>query len=112
VNVHAEICHSDAVRPRLGILAFHPIQYQAPLDKRLAARGKVTPEILFLSDAGLAPTRDAGFGMPVAWDVDLLSGYPSSFLATRSESTGLIADMAVGTCVGRHNDELWPLPNP
>jgi glycosyltransferase involved in cell wall biosynthesis len=69
------------VLPRLGIVAHGPIQYHTPLWQRLADRGNVTPDVLFLSDRGYQPLTDPGFGTPVAWDIDLLSGYSHSFLA-------------------------------
>jgi glycosyltransferase involved in cell wall biosynthesis len=68
-------------RPRLGVLDFHPIQYHTPLYQHLTARGRVQLDVLYLSDQGLRPVLDAGFGVPVAWDIDLLSGYQYRFLA-------------------------------
>lgn len=62
-------------RPRLGVLATHPIQYQAPLYQELSRRGVVDLEVAFLSKRGAEPYRDSGFGVTVAWDVDLLGGY-------------------------------------
>ncbi|MDQ1653275.1 MAG: hypothetical protein QOI35_2475 [Cryptosporangiaceae bacterium] len=66
--------------PRLGVLATHPIQYQAPLYRELARRGRVDLDVAFLSDKGIRVYRDAGFGCDVAWDVDLLGGYRHRFL--------------------------------
>jgi glycosyltransferase involved in cell wall biosynthesis len=66
----------------MGVLAYGPIQYHTPLYQRLAARGNVELDVLFLSDAGFRPAVDPGFGVPVAWDIDLLSGYAHRFLAT------------------------------
>lgn len=37
--------------------------------------------MLFLSDRGLSMTVDPEFGLPVAWDIDLLSGYQHQFLS-------------------------------
>lgn len=68
--------------PRLGILAYGPIQYHTPLYQRLAKRGNIELDVLFLSDRGYHSTIDQGFGVPVAWDIDLLSGYEHSFLTT------------------------------
>jgi len=67
--------------PRLGVLGLNPIQYHTPLYQRLAARANVQLDVLFLSDHGLKPALDPGFGVPVAWDIDLLSGYQHEFLA-------------------------------
>jgi len=66
--------------PRVGVLDFHPIQYRAPLYQRLASRGRIQLDVLYLRDAGYRPTMDSGFGVVVAWDIDLLSGYEHSFL--------------------------------
>jgi glycosyltransferase involved in cell wall biosynthesis len=71
-------------RPRLGVLATHPIQYQAPLYQQLARRGVVHLDVAFLSDAGARPFHDPGFGVTLAWDIDLLSGYRSSVLGRRA----------------------------
>jgi glycosyltransferase involved in cell wall biosynthesis len=68
------------MRPRLGIVALAPIQYHTPLFKLLAKRSAVDLDVIFLSDRGLAETQDPEFGLPVAWDIDLLSGYRNDFL--------------------------------
>lgn len=76
--------------PRLGVVAYHPIQYHAPLHQLLAKRGNVEVDVLFLSDTGFQPTFDPGFGVSVAWDIDLLSGYKSSFLNTTRSVANLV----------------------
>jgi glycosyltransferase involved in cell wall biosynthesis len=76
------------VRPRLGVLALHPIQYHAPLYQRLASRGQVQLDVLFRRDAGSRRGVDPGFGVPVAWDIDLLSGYQHSFLEGSRQRSG------------------------
>lgn len=70
-------------RPRLGILDDHPIQYHAPLYRRLSQRGRVELEVLFLTDQGCTVGLDPAFGVRLAWDIDLLSGYEHRFLAGR-----------------------------
>ena len=70
-------------RPRLGVLATHPIQYQAPLYAELARRRAVHLEVAYLGQAGSAPCYDPGFGITLAWDIDLLAGYPSVELTRR-----------------------------
>jgi glycosyltransferase involved in cell wall biosynthesis len=70
------------MRPKLGIIDFNPIQYRTPLYQRLVKRGNVQLGVLFLSDHGYRRTIDPGFGVPVSWDIDLLSGYPHEFLAS------------------------------
>src|SRR5260221_10547439 len=70
-------------RARLGVLATHPIQYQAPLYQALAGRGVVDIDVAYLSAAGARPFRDPGFCVPLAWDIDLLGGYRSTELPRR-----------------------------
>jgi glycosyltransferase involved in cell wall biosynthesis len=70
-------------RPRLGVLATHPIQYQAPLYQELARRGAVDLEVAFLSSDGARPYHDPDFGVTLAWDIDLLGGYRSTMLGRK-----------------------------
>ena len=65
---------------RLAIFTSHPIQYQAPLFRALAASGRVEPIVYFGSRHGVDVSRDAGFGTEFRWDVPLLDGYASRFL--------------------------------
>lgn len=69
---------------RLAIVTSHPIQYQSPLFRRLLERGRIEPTVLYLSDHGLVPTHDPGFGRAVRFDVDLLEGFDYVFLRNRS----------------------------
>ena len=64
----------------LAILTTHPIQYQTPIWRGLAARGDVPFKVFYMSDQGLKARFDPGFGRKVAWDLDLLDGYPHEFL--------------------------------
>ncbi len=70
------------MNPRLGVLDFWPIQYHAPLYQLLASRGNVDVDVLYLSDKGYRAAMDPKFGVPVAWDIDLLHGYEHRFLTT------------------------------
>ena len=67
-------------RVRLGVVDFHPIQYHAPLYQLMTRRARVELDVLFLTDDGHRPVVDPGFGVPVTWDIDLLSGYEHRFL--------------------------------
>jgi glycosyltransferase involved in cell wall biosynthesis len=73
-----------AAKPRLAIVVSHPIQYQAPLYRSLARSNRINIEVLFLSDHGLEPTFDHGFGKEIAFDVDLVGDFPHQFLPNRS----------------------------
>jgi glycosyltransferase involved in cell wall biosynthesis len=65
---------------RLGIFSTHPIQYFAPLWRRLAATPGIDPIVYYFSDHSVRGGRDSGFGVNVAWDVPLLDGYQYEFI--------------------------------
>jgi len=76
----------DAPQPRaircarLAYLVSHPIQYQAPLLRRIAQEPDIDLTVLFGSDFSVRGYRDQGFGVGVKWDVPLLDGYKHVFL--------------------------------
>ena len=72
---------------RLGILTSHPIQYQAPLFRALAARMDV--QVYFAHRQTPSQQAAAGFGVAFDWDVDLLSGYSHEFLRNRAVEPGV-----------------------
>ena len=80
-------------KPRMGVLAYGPIQYHTPLYQLLARRGNVELDVLYLSDGGYRPAVDPGFGVPVAWDIDLLSGYTHEFLAAAERPADRVGRM-------------------
>ena len=58
---------------RLAIVATHPVQYQVPWYRALAAE----PDLDLTVYSALLPTpaqQGVGFGMEFAWDVPLLDG--------------------------------------
>jgi glycosyltransferase involved in cell wall biosynthesis len=65
---------------RLAYFVSHPIQYQAPLLRRIARETDIELEVFFSSDHTVRGYVDEGFGVKVEWDVPLLEGYRSSFL--------------------------------
>jgi glycosyltransferase involved in cell wall biosynthesis len=78
----------------LAILTTHPIQYQVPLWKQLAARRRVPFKVFYMSDQGLQSRFDPGFNRSFSWDIDLLDGYDFEFLDTHK---------------GREWDSFWGL---
>ena len=71
----------------LAIVTTHPIQYQTPVWRALAADGRVPFEVWYLTDFGTRPSRDRQFDKTFQWDIDLLSGYPHAFLKTPAGAT-------------------------
>jgi glycosyltransferase involved in cell wall biosynthesis len=65
---------------RLAAIATHPIQYQAPLWRAIAARGTTDLKVFFATRHGLEPALDPGFGQSFAWDIPLIEGYDHEFL--------------------------------
>ncbi|HEV2619298.1 MAG TPA: glycosyltransferase family 4 protein [Acidobacteriaceae bacterium] len=69
------------VRPvRLAYLVSHPIQYQAPLLRRIAQQPGIDLTVFFGSDFSVRGYRDAGFGVSFKWDIPLVDGYKHVFL--------------------------------
>ncbi|MGD9781872.1 MAG: glycosyltransferase family 4 protein [Kiritimatiellia bacterium] len=77
---------------RLGLVAVetHPIQYKAPLFRRLALDPRLDLAVLYamLPDAA---QQGAGFGVPFEWDVPLRDGYRSEVLENRAKHPSVTA---------------------
>ena len=68
---------------RLAYLVSHPIQYQAPLLRLIAAEPDIDLTVFFCSDYSVRQHKDEGFGQVIEWDVPLLDGYDHVFLPAR-----------------------------
>jgi glycosyltransferase involved in cell wall biosynthesis len=76
---------------RLAYLVSHPIQYQAPLLRRIAQDPNIDLTVFFGSDFSVRGYQDKGFGVEVKWDVPLLEGYRYRFLpALRDNGTASV----------------------
>jgi glycosyltransferase involved in cell wall biosynthesis len=60
---------------RLAYLVTHPIQYQAPLLRRLAREPGLDLTVFFCSDFSLQKFYDPEFDQEIEWDVPLVAGY-------------------------------------
>jgi len=66
---------------RLAYFVTHPIQYQAPLLKRIARERDIDLRVFFCSNISVHGYSDKGFGgLRVKWDTPLLDGYSYEFL--------------------------------
>jgi len=65
---------------RLAYLVTHPIQYQAPLLRRIAEDPDIDLTVFYGSDFSTKEFKDAGFDRVITWDVPLLNGYRYEFL--------------------------------
>lgn len=69
---------------RLGVLVTHPVQYYAPLFRRLALEPGVDLTVYF-AHRPTAEQQGEGFGVAFHWDVDLTAGYDHLFLRNVAE---------------------------
>jgi glycosyltransferase involved in cell wall biosynthesis len=69
---------------RVGVIASHPIQYQAPWFRELAP--KLDLHVYFAQRHSGSRLAKIGFGVNAEWDVDLLSGYEHTFLDNKSKA--------------------------
>ncbi|MGA2694028.1 MAG: glycosyltransferase family 4 protein [Opitutaceae bacterium] len=80
---------SPAIRgKRLAVVLSHPTQYYSPWFRWVRAHTPIELRVFYLWDFGASSQRDPNFGTTFKWDVDLLSGYDSEFLANSSRSPG------------------------
>jgi glycosyltransferase involved in cell wall biosynthesis len=77
-------------RFRLAVVNSHPIQYFAPLYKRIAQTPDIDIMVFYCSRQGLEKGFvDPGFGKEVVWDVPLLDGYAHEFLPSVGGDRGV-----------------------
>lgn len=98
---------------RLAVLHSHPIQYFAPLYRRLAQEPDIDLTVYYCSHQGLETYDDEGFGVPVQWDIPLLEGYRCQFLHNlrRKDRVGgffSLVNPGLVACLRRNRpDALW-----
>ena len=88
-------------RYRVLFVASHPVQYQAPLFRRLAGRPELDMHVAYCSLRGAEEAFDPEFGTTVKWDVPLLSGYPWSHVPNKGSNAESFR--------GLYNPGLWKL---
>lgn len=74
---------------KLAIISTHPIQYNAPLFRLLAASKKISVKVFYTwgqSEQGVK--YDPGFGKAIEWDIPLLDGYEYSFVKNIAPQPG------------------------
>ena len=87
-----------AKKVKLAYLVSHPIQYQAPLLRRISQEPDIDLTVFFGSSFSIREYRDKGFGVGVKWDVSLLDGYRYEFLPTLrdGQKTGMTCPLNYG----------------
>ena len=74
---------------RLAYFVTHPIQYQAPLLRMIAADPSIELKVFFATDHSLTQHYDPGFGREIAWDVDMINGYEHEVLPALNPGASL-----------------------
>jgi glycosyltransferase involved in cell wall biosynthesis len=75
---------------KLAIITSHPIQYNAPWFRHLAAQPGIDLKVFYLWDFGVKSHIDAGFQRAVTWDIPLLDGYAHEFVPNVSNDPGTL----------------------
>ena len=60
---------------RVLFVTSHPVQYQAPLFRRLAADPRIESHVVYATLKGAERALDPDFGAEIKWDIPLLDGY-------------------------------------
>ena len=97
---------------KLAVLASHPVQYKAPLFKKIALETEIDLMVYYCWKGGAEERYDPGFGIPVKWDTQLLNGYHYKFLNNLSPrpgaskighiNPGIIKEIKIN-----HYDAIW-----
>ncbi len=90
-------------RYRVLLVGAHPVQYAAPVFRKLAQHPRIELLVAYCSLQGAEPSVDPHFGVQVAWDVPLLEGYRWIYVQNKSPRPG------TGRFFGLLNPGLWKL---
>lgn len=71
---------------KLAVFMSHPIQYQVPLLRKIAAREEIDLTAYFFWDFGVKETKDPEFKQNVKWDIPILEGYKYKFIKNYSKN--------------------------
>lgn len=83
-------------RFRVLAVASHPVQYMAPLFRRMAKHPRLDLHVAYCSLRGAEAAVDPDFGTEVKWDVPLLEGYEWTHVPNK----------------GPERDSFWGMNNP
>lgn len=75
-----KIPHPSRTKIRVAIFNTHPIQYYAPLWRKISAYSDFDLTVFYGSDFSVRGYRDIEFETNVVWDTPLLEGYHNQFL--------------------------------
>src|SRR5437016_13644043 len=88
-------------RYRILFVASHPVQYQAPLFRRMAKQASLALHVAYWTLRGAEAGHDPEFGANIQWDVPLLDGYSWTHVLNRGSGAE--------SFFGLFNPGLWRL---
>jgi glycosyltransferase involved in cell wall biosynthesis len=88
-------------RFRVLAVGTHPVQYQVPIFRRMAARKDLDLHVAYCTLRGAEAAHDPEFGATVKWDVPLLDGYSWVHIPNRGSGAE--------SFWGLRNPGLWKL---
>src|SRR6266852_3799213 len=74
-------------RYRVLAVATHPVQYMAPIFRRMAKHPALDLHVSYCTFRGAEAAHDPEFGTNIQWDVPLLDGYTWSHVANRGSGS-------------------------
>src|SRR5258708_2892676 len=94
---------TDRGRYRVLFVASHPVQYNAPVFRRMAQHPQLDILVAYCTLHGAESAIDPEFGVEVKWDLPLLDGYPWTCVPNRARHP------ESGGFWGLYNPALWRL---
>jgi len=88
-------------RYRVLAVAAHPVQYMAPIFRRMAVQPALDLHVSYCTLRGAVPAHDPEFSANIQWDVPLLEGYFWSHVSNRGSGAE--------SFLGLFNPGLWNL---
>lgn len=73
---------------RLAVVTTHPIQYYAPLFRRVSEHENINLKVFYGWTGSTDASYDPGFEQDVEWDLPLLDGYDHTFVPNESDDPG------------------------
>jgi len=88
-------------RYRVLAVATHPVQYSAPVFRRMVKHASLDLHVAYCSLRGVETTHDPEFGARIQWDIPLLDGYSWTHVPNRGSGHD--------SFFGLFNPGLWKL---
>jgi glycosyltransferase involved in cell wall biosynthesis len=88
-------------RYRVLAVCTHPVQYHAPILRRMASRPDLDLQVAYCTMSGAEAAHDPEFGATIKWDISLLDGY--RWIHVPNKGSGF------DSFLGLRNPGLWKL---